>query len=827
MSKQQHRVEEKRATEEIASEAQPTHYNVTPHEREAEGENAPSLNGNPSTESNRSLQEANAHGAGINAQPPVEISGIEIKEAGTVAGGIPAIAQTVKHAWREMGVRRSLKTLLTVNQKDGFDCPGCAWPEPDGERSHAEFCENGAKAVAEEATTKRVTPEFFRKWSIAELSKQSDFWLGKQGRLTHPMLLRRDSPHYEPIGWDDAFQLIAAELNALASPDEAIFYTSGRTSNEAAFLYQLFVRQFGTNNLPDCSNMCHESSGSALTETIGVGKGTVTLEDFNLAQAIFIIGQNPGTNHPRMLTALQKAKRHGCKIVHINPLPETGTTRFKHPQEIFGMLGHGTTLADLFLQVRINGDVALLKGIMKEMLEEEERRPGEILDHAFIREQTVEFESFAAALKRVSWDEIVEQSGVPREQMREAAEIMMRSERTICCWAMGLTQHKNAVANIQEIVNLLLLRGQIGKPGAGACPVRGHSNVQGDRTMGIWERPTETFLNSLSKEFGFEPPREHGYDTVESIKAMHAGRCKVFFALGGNFLSATPDTEYTAEALRRCRLTVHVSTKLNRAHLITGEQALILPCLGRTEIDIQATGAQFVSSENSMGVVQSSRGSLEPASEHLLSETAIVARLAAATLGERTSVDWLRLAGDYDLIRSSIERVIPGFEDYNRRVREPGGFYLPNLARERQFKTASGKAQFTTHEIPRHDLKPGQFLMMTIRSHDQFNTTIYGLDDRYRGIYNGRRVVFLNPLDVEEAGLVEGQVVDLVSHFENEERTAPRFVVVPYSIPRRCAATYFPEANVLVPIGSVAEKSNTPASKSVVISLWPSSAEET
>ncbi len=821
MSKQQ-RVEEERATEEIASAVQPTHYNVTPHEGEAEGEAAPSSNGNPPDESGQSLQNTSTHGLNVAAQPPIETAGIEIKSAGHVAGGIPAIAQTVKHAWREMGVRRSLKTLLAVNQKDGFDCPGCAWPEPDGERSHAEFCENGAKAVAEEATTKRVTPDFFREWSVTELSQQSDFWLGKQGRLTHPMLLKKEAAHYGPVSWDEAFALIASELNALASPDEAIFYTSGRASNEAAFLYQLFVRQFGTNNLPDCSNMCHESSGSALTETIGVGKGTVTLEDFNLAQAIFVIGQNPGTNHPRMLTALQKAKRQGCKIVHINPLPETGTTRFKHPQDILGMLGKGTALADLFLQVRINGDVALLKGIMKEMLEEETRHPGTVFDHEFIKAQTDGFESFVEALRQMNWGDIIEQSGISREQIREAAAIMMSSERTICCWAMGLTQHKNAVANIQEIVNLLLLRGQIGKPGAGACPVRGHSNVQGDRTMGIWERPTEAFLSSLSKEFSFEPPHAHGLDTVEAIKAMYAGKGKVFFALGGNFLSATPDTEYTAQSLRRCRLTVHVSTKLNRAHLITGEQALILPCLGRTEIDIQSSGEQFVSSENSMGVVQSSRGSLEPASSHLLSETAIVARLATATLNGRSSVDWLALAGNYDLIRASIERVIPGFDDYNRRVRVPGGFYLPNFARERQFKTASGRAQFTVHELPRHDLEDGQFLMMTMRSHDQFNTTIYGLDDRYRGVYNGRRVVFLNPQDVAAAGLSSGQLVDLVSHFEGEERTATRFVVVPYSIPRRCAATYFPEANVLVPIRSVADKSNTPASKSVVISLRPS-----
>jgi len=816
-----HKVEEKRATEETASAVQPAHYNVTKHDAQ-DDESESSSNVSLSQASDQSFQKTSspdAHTA--SAQPPIEIEAPKIKEVSKVAGGIPAILSTAKYALREMGVRRSLKTLLSVNQKEGFDCPGCAWPEPDDERSHTEFCENGAKHVADEATTKRVTPEFFREWSVEELSLQSDFWLNQQGRLTHPMLLRKGGTHYEAVGWDEAFKLIASELNALRSPDEALFYTSGRTSNEAAFLYQLFVRQFGTNNLPDCSNMCHESSGTALTETIGIGKGTVTLEDFNQAEAIFVIGQNPGTNHPRMLTALQKAKRNGCKIVHINPLPETGTTRFKHPQEVFRMLGRGTQLADLFLQVRVNGDVALLKGIMKEMLEEEERRPGEVLDQDFIREQTIDFEKFAAALSEVSWDDISEQSGISRSEIREAARVMIDSKRTICCWAMGLTQHRNAVSNIQEIINLLLLRGQIGKPGAGACPVRGHSNVQGDRTMGIWERPTESFLQSLAKEFAFEPPRTHGFDTVEAIKAMHDGRARVFFALGGNFLSATPDTEYTAEALRRTRLTAHVSTKLNRAHLITGEQALILPCLGRTEIDVQSSGEQFVSCENSMGVVQASRGSLEPASAHLLSEPVIVARLAAATLGERSKVNWMELAGDYDLIRGHIARVIPGFDDYNRRVREPGGFYLPNGARERQFKTASGRAVFTVHELPRHDLQPGQFLMMTMRSHDQFNTTVYGLDDRYRGIYNGRRVVFLNAEDMRESGLAEGQTVDLISHFEGAERVARGFRVVSYSIPRRSAATYFPEANVLVPIESVAERSNTPASKSVVISLRP------
>ena len=736
------------------------------------------------------------------------------------AGGVPAIIATIKSLSSETGLVRGARTLLKVNQSGGIDCPGCAWPEPDRERSHFEFCENGAKHIADEATTKRVTPEFFQQWSVADLALQSDQWLGAQGRITHPMLLRRGATHYEAISWDNAFELLASELNSLNYPDQALFYTSGRTSNEAAFLYQLFVRQFGTNNLPDCSNMCHESSGTALGETIGIGKGTVTLEDFDLAEAIFVIGQNPGTNHPRMLTALQRAKRNGCKLVHINPLPEAGMTRFKHPQQILGLLGSGTKLADLFLQVRINGDVALLKGMSKAVLERD------ALDREFIAAYTSGFEDFSAALQTVSWEEIVAQAGVARNLIEEAAEIFITSNSTIFCWAMGLTQHRNAVANIQEIVNLMLLRGQIGKRGTGLCPVRGHSNVQGDRTMGIWERPTAGFLDKLGAEFGFEPPRNHGFDTVNAIQAMHDGQAKVFFALGGNFLSATPDTDFTAAALRHCRLTAHVSTKLNRSHLVTGDRALILPCLGRTEIDMQAGGSQFVTTENSMGVVQMSRGSLEPASPELLSEPQIVARLAKATFEHRTTVDWDALASDYDLIRERIERVVPGFENYNARVQEPSGFYLPNAARERVFKTPSGKAMFTVHWLPEHKLEPGQFLMMTIRSHDQFNTSVYSANDRYRGITGNRRVVFLNQNDIESAALKARQVVDLVSHFNGEERIAREFTVVPYDIPSGCAATYFPEANVLVPVGSVAEKSNTPASKSVVISIRANHATE-
>jgi len=736
------------------------------------------------------------------------------------AGGLPAIVATVKTVSEEMGLVRGVRTMLKVNQSGGIDCPGCAWPEPDKNRSHFEFCENGAKHVADEATTKRVTPEFFQKWSVAELSEQTDQWLNAQGRLTHPMLLHRDASHYEPVSWDDAFELIAGELNSLNYPDQAVFYTSGRASNEAAFLYQLFVRQFGTNNLPDCSNMCHESSGTGLSETIGVGKGTVTLEDFEQAQAIFVIGQNPGTNHPRMLSSLEAAKRHGCKLVHINPLPEVGMTRFKHPQHVLGLLGSGIELADLFLQVRINGDVALLKGISKAVLACEDS-----IDREFIDQYTTGFDEFTSALQSVSWADIVEHSGVSKEQIEQAAKIFVESERTIFCWAMGLTQHRNAVANIQEIVNLMLLRGQVGKPGAGFCPVRGHSNVQGDRTVGIWERPTELFLDRLGEAFSFEPPRNHGFDTVRTIQAMHDAQVKVFFALGGNFLSATPDTDFTAAALRRCRLTAHVSTKLNRSHLVTGDRALILPCLGRTEMDLQGSGPQFVTTENSMGVVQVSRGSLDPASTELMSEPQIVARLARATLEHRTTVNWEELVADYDGIRDAIERVVPGFDDYNSRVRQSGGFHLPNAARNRVFNTATGKAQFTVHELPHHDVGPEQFLMMTIRSHDQFNTSVYTSNDRYRGISENRRVVFLNEADIAAAGLRARQVVDLVSHFEGEERIARGFVIVPYDIPRRCAATYFPEANVLVPVRNVALKSNTPVSKSVVISIRPATEE--
>ncbi len=765
---------------------------------------------------------------GPSAQPPIEVEGTRLGKASGAAAGLNAVTSTLAVSVREMGVFRAARMLLALNKKDGFDCQSCAWPSPDGDRHMAEFCENGAKAVADEATRTRITRAFFARHSVAELALKSDFWLGKQGRLTEPMVLRPRASHYEPVSWSDAFALVAAELGRLSSPHQASFYTSGRTSNEAAFLYQLFVRAFGTNNLPDCSNMCHESSGAALSQMIGIGKGTVTLADFEKAEAIFVVGQNPGTNHPRMLTALQAAKRRGCTIVSINPLPELGLSHFKNPQELMNPLrapgilfGKGTAIADLWLPVRINGDMAAFQGMMKEMLEAEEASPGSVVDHSFVAGHTSGFEDLAAHLRTVPWEEITAGSGLSRDQIRAAARVAIASRATIACWAMGLTQHRNAVGTIQEVMNFLLLRGNIGRPGAGPCPVRGHSNVQGDRTMGIFERPSARFLDKLEGEFRFSAPRAHGLDVVGTIKAMHAGRVKVLCCLGGNFLSATPDTEYTAAALRQCALTAQVATKLNRSHLVTGATALILPCLGRSEVDRQKSGEQFVTVEDSMGIINPSRGSLVPASPQLLSEPAIVAGLAKAVLGPATPVDWDGLVEDYDRIRERIEHVIPGFADFNRRIRQ-GPFYLPNAPRdERKFNTANQKAVFMTHTLPRERPGPGHLVMMTIRTHDQFNTTIYGLDDRYRGIFNGRRVIFMNRQDMDDRGLVQGQLVDITSHFNGETREAPAFMAAPFDIPRGCAATFFPEANVLVPVDSVAEVSNTPTSKSVAITVRP------
>ncbi len=751
---------------------------------------------------------------------PVEPGTPALKDArGTSAAGVGAVVSSVAYTLDRAGPVRGFRVLAAVNQETGFDCPGCAWPDPE-HRALAEFCENGARAVADEADKRTVGPQFFGQWSIQRLSEQSDYWLNRRGRLTHPMWREKGAECYREISWEQAFAKIGATLRGLDRPDEAVFYTSGRTSNEAAFLYQLFARTLGTNNLPDCSNMCHESSGVGLGETIGIGKGTVQLADFKQTGLIFVIGQNPGTNHPRMLSALRDAKLAGAKIVSINPLREVGLERFTHPQKLRDMASGGVKLTDVYLQVKINGDVALLKGIMKEVLALEDAAPGTVLDRSFVDEACEGFDAWRAALDATPWEGLESQSGIPREQMREVAVMYAEAPATIACWAMGLTQHANGVANIQEVVNLLLLRGNIGRPGAGVCPVRGHSNVQGDRTMGISHVMSDEFYDRLERSCGVRSPRDRGMDVVDSIQAMERGEVRCFVGMGGNFVSATPDSTRTAAAMRKCALTVHVSTKLNRSHLVTGAEALILPCLGRTELDVAGGAPQFVSVENSMGIVHASRGRLRPSSEHLRSEVAIVAGIAQETFVDgQSGLDWSTLAGDYDRIRDLIEATIPGFERYNDRVREPRGFALPNGPSERRFTTTTGRAHFTVHPLPNLQLEDGQLLMMTIRSHDQYNTTVYDLNDRYRGINNFRRVVLMHREDMAARGLMDGDRVDIVSHFNSTTRRAPSFVCVPYDVPRRCVATYFPEANVLVPLESFAAKSQTPTSKSVVVTI--------
>ncbi|CAG5081075.1 FdhF/YdeP family oxidoreductase [Parvicella tangerina] len=735
------------------------------------------------------------------------------------AVGLPAITSAMHHLAEEMGLLKGLKVISKMNQKGGFDCPGCAWPDPDDHRSSlGEYCENGAKALAEEATTKRVDPEFFKKYSVEEMSEWDDYTIGKSGRITHPMILRSGKSHYEPISWEDAFKHIADKLKALNNPDEAVFYTSGRTANETAFLYQLFAKQFGTNNLPDCSNMCHESSGSGLSETVGIGKGSVTLEDLHKADVIIVMGQNPGTNHPRMLSALEKCKKNGGKIVQVNPIPEAGTNAFIDPQSPISILKGGTQLSDLFLQVKINGDIAILKATMKLLLEKEKEQPGKVFDQEFIRTYAAGYDELIADLEKQDLTTLIAQSGVEKSQIETLVNYLVPTQKIIICWAMGLTQHENGVENIREVVNLLLLKGAIGIEGAGTCPVRGHSNVQGDRTMGIYEKPPTSLLDAIDKNFGITSPREHGYDVVDAIKAMNNNKVKVFMAMGGNFISATPDSQLTGEAIQNCDLTVQVSTKLNRAHLVTGKEALILPCIARSEQDIQSEGPQFVSMENSMGIVHSSQGTATPASEHLLSEVAIVCGIANATFGN-SPINWEKYEQNYDFIRDEIERTIPGFDNYNQRVRIKKGFYLPNGARERKFNTKNGKANFTVNNVPNHQIDDKHFIMMTIRTHDQYNTTIYGMDDRYRGILNERRVILMNPDDMKATGLKKFDIVDLHSKYAGDVRKAINFKVIPFNIAKGCTATYFPEANVLVPIDSVAKISNTPASKFIVIEI--------
>ncbi|MBB3176631.1 FdhF/YdeP family oxidoreductase [Variovorax sp. Sphag1AA] len=744
------------------------------------------------------------------------------------AGGWGALRSVTNALLKQDIPIKGARTMLSANQPDGFDCPGCAWPDRN-HKSSFEFCENGVKAVAAEATARRAGPELFDRYTVAELAKQSDFWLEDQGRLTHPMVYDAASDKYRPIEWDDAFALIARHLNALPDPNQAIFYTSGRASNEAAFLYQLFVREYGTNNFPDCSNMCHEPSGSGMRPQIGVGKGTVTLDDFEKAEAIFIFGQNPGTNHPRMLGELRAAHRRGAKIVSFNPLRERGLERFADPQDKLEMATMSSTpISTHYFQLRVGGDFAVVKGMMKHLIEREDAGDA-VLDHAFIAEHTTGFDAVAADLRAESWSLLEHESGLTEAQIRAAADVYRNAKSAIVCWGMGITQHVHAVATIQMLVNLLLMRGNIGREGAGPCPVRGHSNVQGDRTMGIWEKPPAALLDRLGAVFGFEPPRNNGFDTVESIRAMLSGKGKVFFALGGNFAAATPDTPTTWKALQKCDLTVHVTTKLNRSHVVHGREALILPCLGRTEVDMQANGPQGVTVEDSMGMVHISGGINPPASEHLLSEPAIVARLAAATIGHRSKTPWLWLIEDYSRIRDRIEAVFDDFHEFNSRVAVPGGFRLRNAASERVWETPTRKANFATHAVPQDT--PSHlararvrdavvFTLLTTRSHDQYNTTIYGMDDRYRGVFGQRRVVFINKDDIRALGFKDGDWVDIRTVWDDgEERRADRFRLVAYDIPRGNLAAYYPETNPLVPLDAVARNAGTPASKSIPVIL--------
>ncbi|WP_327099038.1 FdhF/YdeP family oxidoreductase [Nocardia vinacea] len=751
----------------------------------------------------------------------VDESELSVTAPKTQAAGVTAVTVALDRAVAEMGVLRTARTLTRVNQRHGFDCPGCAWPEPAGHRRPAEFCENGAKAVAEEATLRTVGPEFFARHSVRELSEKTGYWLGQQGRLTHPMVLRPGDTHYSPIDWADAYRLIAAKLRDLTSPDDALFYTSGRTANETAFLYQLLVRSFGTNNLPDCSNMCHESSGTALTGSIGIGKGSVSIDDFEKADLIVVAGQNPGTNHPRMLSALQKAKAAGAKIIAINPLPETGLVGFRDPQTVKG-LATGVTIADEFLQIRLGGDMALFQGLGRLLFEADDRAPGTVVDREFVDTRTAGFASYEKHMRAVDLALVEEATGLTHQQLEQAAALLAGSKATILCWAMGLTQQRHGVATIEEGTNLLLLRGMIGKPGAGVCPVRGHSNVQGDRTMGIWEKMPETFLAALDSEFGITSPRRHGYDAVDAIRAMRDGRATVFFGMGGNFVSAAPDTDATESALRNCALTVHVSTKLNRSHVVHGSTALILPTLGRSDLDLSPAGVkQQVSVEDSMSMVHLSTGRLRPVGDQLRSEVAIVCELAEELFGPDHSVPWAEFRRDYDAIRDAIARVVPGCADYNKRVRRRDGFQLPHPPRDtREFHTPTGKANFAVNDLHWLPVPEGRLILQTLRSHDQYNTTIYGLDDRYRGIHNGRRVVLVHPDDIAALGFAEDDLVDLVSEWtDGIERRVTGFRLVPYSTPRGNAAAYYPETNPLVPLGHVAERSNTPVSKAVTIRL--------
>lgn len=754
----------------------------------------------------------------VSFQGSQEFTGINLKEPLGVAAGALGVREAMRHGFKEMGIVRSMRALLEMNQKDGFDCPSCAWPDPEHPSKIGEYCENGAKALADEATTKKVGATFFEKYSVEELSQLTDYQLNQFGRLVEPMVLRAGSIHYQPIEWQEAFDLISEELHQLNSPDEAIFYTSGRSSNEAAFLYGMFARAFGTNNMPDCSNMCHESSGVALSETLGIGKGSVKLEDLYEAEVIIVAGQNPGTNHPRMLSALEKCKKNGGKVISINPLEETGLVNFKNPQHLNGWIGSGEDMADLHLAVNINQDVSLIKLILKK-LAALNLKDKNVFDHEFIATYTDGYEELLNDLAKYKESELLNLCGISEDKINEAVQLLANNSKIIVCWAMGLTQHKNGVENIREYVNLLLLRGAIGKPNAGTCPVRGHSNVQGDRSVGVMHFVDEDLNKRIEKHLGFKAPTKKGYDTVGAMKAMYDEKAKVFICLGGNFLMAASDTEYTAEALQRCRLTVQVSTKLNRTHLVTGMTALILPTYGRSEKDVKNGQQQFVTVENSMGRVTRSKGLLKPSSTNLKSEPELIAQLAHTYFKGEHAMDWKALGDDYELIRGYIDKVAKGFEKTGERSKG-SGYYLPNNVRELDFsRLPNNKARITINNLPDHKLNEDELMLMTIRSHDQFNTTIYGLDDRYRGVYNERRVLFMNQEDMADRNLKKLDVVNIISRYDGKIREAKKFLAIPYKIPPGNLAAYFPETNVLVPYNHFAMGSKTPISKSIKVTI--------
>ncbi|MEN4622059.1 FdhF/YdeP family oxidoreductase [Pantoea agglomerans] len=750
----------------------------------------------------------------------------QIKPYRAAAGGWGSLEATTRFVLDSKAALKNMRNLMRMNKARGFDCPGCAWG--DDNKSTFSFCENGAKAVTWEATRRMVDTDFFAKHSVTTLYTQSDYFLEYQGRLTHPLRYNAETDHYEPISWDDAFALIAQHIKAMDHPDQMELYTSGRASNEASWLYQLFGRLMGTNNFPDCSNMCHEASGTGLKRSIGVGKGTIRLDDFDHADAIFVFGQNPGTNHPRMLHSLRHAADHGAKIVTFNTLRERGLERFADPQKPLEVVtSKAGNISSSYYQPNLGGDMAAVRGMVKSLLETHRARlaAGEsgLFDQTFINAKTNGIEAYLEAVDNTSWMQIVAQSGLTQAQIREAAAIYQSADRVICTWAMGITQHKHSVDTVREITNLQLLFGQLGKKGAGLCPVRGHSNVQGNRTMGIDEKPAKAFLDALGNHFNFEPPRAAGHNTVEALNAMLRDEVKVLIALGGNLAAAAPDSPRTEEAMSRCGLTVHISTKLNRSHLVPGHDGLILPTLGRTERDLQATGNQFITVEDSFSMVHASEGIGIPLAETQRSETWIVAGIAQAVLGDE-KVKWRELAGDYNLIREHIAATIPGFADFNAKCDIPGGFYLGNAAAELRFNTPSQKAEFNASALPT-SLFPNldqdvPFTLQTLRSHDQYNTTIYGLDDRYRGVFGQREVVFINPDDMADLGFTEGQNVDIETLWNDGiTRRVSGFKLVPYNIPRGNLAAYYPETNPLVPLNSFGDDSGTPTSKSVPVKL--------